>query len=187
MSYVSAFVHLYHVWGVWGLITALIFGTQAHRNWRAAGGRWRDIPRDVGTALGQGVKQSLLDFWRLLRWFAAGLIGIALKRGDAGLPEIDLFFPGPEQSRWPRNQTLLLGITLGGASRLFTALYWSEANTQWMGEASVLIPSIPIVMAVMADTNHQFTAWPNRPWIARMLLVVAVSWILFGLLFVEQS
>ena len=172
MTFVGGFVHLYHIWGIYGAITALIFGRSAYRGWRKTGGQWRDVPRDVTGWFFGGLARTAGDWWRFSKWFLAGLIGIGFRRDKGGWPEIDLFFPDEEYARWPRNQTLLLGITLGGVSRFLTALYWAEKNTAWMNEGNVFIPAIPIVVAILADMNHQFTAWHKRKWIVRMALTL---------------
>ncbi|MEO1169914.1 MAG: hypothetical protein AAFW97_14510 [Pseudomonadota bacterium] len=169
MSSVSAFVHLYHVWGVFGLITAIIYGRSAYQCWREDGGTFGNAPREIGGAGKHAAVETVRDWGRFVRWFFAGLTGIA--------------YHWPETSRkrvYSRDLTLLLGITLGGVSRAFTAAYWAEANTAWMTEATVWVPSIPIIAAIWADSKHQVTAWPDKPWRARLILSVAVVWIIAG-------
>lgn len=169
MNAVEGFVHLYHVWAVWGAITAAIYGRAAYKSWREAGGLWYRAPGELAGYVFGNLFQSVLDYFRLLRWSIAGLTGLAYK------------WPDPVPTRYARDHTLLLGITLGGLARLLTALYWAERNREWMSETNVWLPAVPIAMAIFADANHQLTAWPNKPWIARMLLTAALVWVLYGL------
>jgi hypothetical protein len=182
LDLVGGFVHLYHVWAVWGAITGIIFGRAAFKGWKESGGRIRDIPRDALSWATGNMLEAFKDVWRLLKWFIAGLIGLAGRKGKRGFEGIDMYFPNAELSKWPRNQTLLIGISAGGISRFLTAMYWAEKNTAWMSQSTVLIPAIPIMLAILADSNHQLTAWPKRPWIARILLTLGIGWIALGLL-----
>lgn len=182
ITMVAGFVHLYHIWGLYGLLTALFFGRAAHRSWRKAGGAWQTALPDALRTTRETFGPIGSDWVRLFKWFCVGLFSFSLKRGRAGWPVIDTFWPEPAAKKWPPDQTLLLGITLGGAARFATAMYWAEKNVGWMTENSVLIPAIPIVWMIIADHNHQLTAFPKRPFIARLLLSAAMLWVALGLL-----
>lgn len=182
ISMVGGFVHLYHVWAIWGAITAVFFGRAAYRNWVRGGGQWRSAPGMFGEAVRDTLQPIAGDWLRLIKWFFAGMLSFSLKRGAAGWPVIDTYWPGPKTRRWPPDHTLLIGITLGGMARFFTAMYWAEKNVAWMTEASVLVPAIPIIWMILADHSHQLTTWPRRPWIARMILSLGILWTVLGLI-----
>ena len=169
MNGVEGFVHLYHVWMIYGGVTALIYGQASYQSWQQAGGQWRTAPAEFTGYLFGGLWQVVADWTRLVRWMFAGLTGLSYR------------WPEPVPAKYARDHTLLLGITLGGLSRFLTALYWSEKNRAWMTETNVWLPAVPVALAVLADANHQLTAWSKRPWIARMLLSGAVIWVLIGL------
>lgn len=180
MTAVGAFVHLYHIWALWGALTAFLYGKAAYKGWRSAGGTWDRAPADIFGSLSSGLKEAALDWGRLFRWAFASFSGLLFRKDDNGRYRLGSYWPKPTETRWPANQMLLIGITLGGLARLMTGLYWAELNTLWMNEASVYIPPIPIIIAILADLNHQYTAWPSRPWIPRLLASAAVVWVLLG-------
>ena len=170
MNGVEGFVHLYHIWMLYGFITFAIYGQAAYQSWRSAGGAWLRAPSEVSGYVLGNVFQTIMDWFRLLRWAAAGLTGISYK------------WPEPVPTRYAKDHTLLLGITMGGLSRFLTALYWSEKNRAWMTETNVWLPAVPVALAIFADSNHQLTAWAKRPWVPRLLLSAAFVWVMIGLL-----
>lgn len=174
MNLVQGFVHLYHIWGLFGAITMLIYGRSAYRNWREAGGTWRRAPCDIASILGGAVRDTLTDWIRFFGWVLVGIFGLAFKGARRKM------WYEPRAGRWPSNHALLLGIALGGMARMFTALYWSERNTAWMTEVEVIAPGVFVIMAILADANHQITAWPEKPWRARLLCSAAAVWIGIG-------
>ena len=173
MSGVGAFVHLYHVWGLFGLLTAVLFGQQGYKNWRASGGTWRTAPGEWIYATGWLTGETLRDIWRLFKWFGKAFVGLPLDW---------------QQSEWrgrvySRQQIILVGITLGGLSRFLTALYWSERNRDWMQYADswmLQMATVPIVLAVLGDFHHHMTAWPNKLHRTRLVAVSALAWVVYG-------
>lgn len=173
MSGVGAFINLYHVWGLFGLVTAVTYGLQAYKEWRYNGGKWRAAPGEWFYAFAWFSRETIKDLGRLVQWMAQGFLGLPFDW---------------RQTEWrsrtySRLQVILLGITLGGVSRFLTAIYWSERNREWMGspEACVLeMAAAPIFLAVLGDLHHHLTAWPERKHRVRLLAFVGLAWILFG-------
>lgn len=173
MSAVDAFVHLYHVWGALGALTASLFGIEAYRGWRAAGGLWRTAPAEWFYTLRWVSGETLKDIGRLLEWIVRGFFGLPFTW---------------EQGEWrgrsyPRRQVILIGITLGGMSRLCTALYWAERNREWMAHVDgsvIAFASAVILPAAIGDLLHHHTAWPEKRHRARVILVAAMLWVGIG-------
>lgn len=169
MSEVGAFIHLYHVFGLFGAITMLLFGRQAYRSWRASGGSWRSAPCEWLQFAGWTMRETVLDIVRcaIMPW-----------RLSHGWPE----------SRWsgrsyPREQAILIGITLGGLGRMATALYWSERNRQWMEYADswvIQMAAAPVCCMILGDFLHHTTAWPGRKHIPRLIAAFALAWVIYG-------
>lgn len=172
MNAVGGFVHLYHVWGIWGLITAMIYGPRAWASWRASGGKFATAPGEYLNALNHQIGEVARDIGRLMLGISRGLFGIG------PMP------PEETPSPWPYSKVhmLTLGITLGGVARFLTAIYWSERNRAWMTEQTVWIPAIPVLIAVVADVHHHVVAFEHRPWVSRWLKIAALLWIALGLL-----
>lgn len=171
MNPVEGFVHLYHVWGLWGLITAIIYAPAAFREWRVKGGTLTRAPGEYVGIFGWQIKEAVLDLWRLATGIVHGLFGFG-------------HVPPPETSPWryTREHMLMLGIAVGGVSRLLTALYWSEKNRGWMDGDTVWVPAIPVLFAIIADAHHHHAAWgEKRPWLPRWLKIGAATWIALGL------
>jgi hypothetical protein len=179
---VEMFVNLYYVWAIFGGITAFFYGRAAWKLWVAQGGSWRIMTGDVSRLTWHWIARTSKDWWQIGRYFVTGLIGFTVSRGKSGWPQIDEFMDDPPDTDFPRNMRLMCGITLGGLARLVTALYWAELNRGWMTETNVWVPAIPIVLAILADMNHHYTAWPKRPWIARLLFSAAMVYVALGLL-----
>lgn len=175
MNAVNAFVHLYHVWGALGAITACLFGREAYRGWREAGGTWASAPGEWFYTLRWVSGETARDIAR----FASGAL-----RGFLGIP-----FNWAE-TQWkgriyPRRQVILIGITLGGTSRLLTALYWAERNREWMAHVDgtvIAFASAVILPAVIGDLFHHYTAWPEKRHRARMIMLAGCIWVLIGAL-----
>lgn len=169
MSEVGAFVHLYHVWGLFGAITMLVYGTQAHASWRASGGSWASAPCEWLRFMGWTLRETVLDIFRcaIMPW--------------------RLYDKWPE-SEWrgrsyPREQSILIGITLGGMGRMLTALYWSERNREWMQYADswmIQMASAPVFCMIVGDLLHHFTAWRDEKHVPRLITAVALIWVLYG-------
>jgi hypothetical protein len=167
---IEAFVHLYHVWGVLGLLTALVYSRPTWRRWREAGGTYLNGPVDTVQLIVHHISLLGRDFLNI------GKIAIARFSG------VDLLWPQDPKSPWryPSDQSLFVGIMLGGISRFITAFYWAEINTGWMTEETVWVPAVPIIIAVLADLSHHSTAWPLAHYRVRLLALAAVLWILIG-------
>jgi hypothetical protein len=165
---VGAFVHLYHIWGLFGAITACIFARQAYISWRASGGVWITAPCEWLYFIGWTLRETLFDLARCV---------IAPWRNG----------PWP-QSDWsnrayPREQSILIGIAMGGTGRMITALYWSETNRTWMTHAdawNLYAASAPVLLMILGDFLHHQTAWPNHRYRSRLLTVAALLWIATG-------
>jgi hypothetical protein len=170
MNAVGMFVHLYHVWAVFGAITAFIYGRNLHRIMRAERVRLWTVPMGLVGIFARLLRQALRDWVNLFKGVVAGFTGMPWT------------WPSDENMVWPlsRHQTLMVGITLGGASRLLTAVYWAERNTGWMTQETVWVPAIPIAMAVIADSHHHYVAWEQTPWRLRLLGTLALAWVLVG-------
>lgn len=173
MSGVGAFVHLYHIWGLFGLLTASLFGVQAYREWRKHGGTWRKAPGEWAYTLGWFFREALLDVGRFGKWAAMSFAGVPFNWGES-----------PWQARkYTRQQVILIGITFGGMSRFLTALYWSEKNREWMNYAeswTIQMASAFVIMAIIGDLHHHMTAWPDKRHRVRLIVLVSLAWILFG-------
>lgn len=172
MNSTEGFVHLYHVWGVWGLITALIYGPDAWRSWRASGGTLRAAPGEYAQAFSHHLLGIAADLVRLLLGIVKGLFSVG--------PTPPAERPSPW--RYSSVHMLTLGITLGGIARLITAFYWSEKNRGWMTDDNVWLPAIPVLIAVIADAHHHFVQFSDRPWLPRWIKLTAAAWIFVGLL-----
>ena len=181
---VGMFVHLYHIWLVYGAMTSFIYGKDAVALMREEKYRLRDMPKGFAVLVYMTLDASRRDWinlakqaLHLIRWFLAGLTSYPWS-----WPARQFDWPADAKPVWPlgRDLTLLVGITLGGASRMLTAFYWSEKNRAWMTETNVWIPAIPIVMAVVADAHHHSIAWSDKPWRSRFLMTFAIAWVLFG-------
>lgn len=174
MSAVEGFVHLYHVWGFLGGLTAALFGLEAWRGWRTAGGTLRSAPGEWLYTLRFLSQETLFDSVRLVKWAVKSALGVPF-----------VWEKAEWQGRsYPRRQVILIGITLGGLSRLMTALYWSERNRDWMThvDASVIISaSIVILPSILGDLHHQMTAWPSKQHRVRLLGLACLTWVLIGL------
>ena len=173
MSGVGAFVHLYHVWGALGALTALLFGVEAYRGWRASGGTWASAPAEWFYTLRWVSAETVRDVGRLFKWMARGFFGLPFDW---------------RQSAWgsrsyPRRQIILIGITMGGSSRLLTALYWAERNRDWMAHVDggvIFAASFVILPAIIGDLHHHHTAWPGKQHRVRLILFTAFCWVLAG-------
>lgn len=167
----DSFVNLYHVWGVFGLVTAVLYGRLSYRSWREAGGTWRRAPGEWLYALRWNSREMGMDVLYVFRWALAAMVG-----GPLGWrPERTYVGPGYQ----PR-QIIALGVTLGGTARFLTAIYWSERNHDWMqhADASVLAQAaIPVMFAVCADVLNHYTAWPEARHRSRLLVFAALLWI----------
>jgi hypothetical protein len=174
MNYVEGFVHLYHIWGALGFITAAMFGIEAHRSWRLAGGTWREAPYEWAYAGTHVARETFRDIGRLIKWTVGSFFGMPFT-----------WESGEWQGRkYPRRQTILIGITLGGTSRFLTALYWAEKNRDWMTSADnsvIFIASFVILPAIIGDLHHHATAWPNKPHRVRLLALVCAIYVCIGL------
>lgn len=176
MSAVEGFVHLYHVWGMLGALTAVVFGREAWVGWREAGGTFRSAPREWAYALQHVSTEAARDVVRLFKW--AG-------KSALGAPFIW------ETAQWrgrtyPRRQTILIGITLGGLSRMMTAMYWAERNRDWMEHTDmgvIVAASVVILPAVIGDLHHHMTAWPDKQHRVRLTALGSAAWVLYGLFF----
>lgn len=169
MNWVEGFVHLYHVWGIWGAITAAIYGPAAWLSWRECGGTVRSFLGEYAGAAGYQSRELVLDVVRVAVGIMRGLFGVG--------PVI-----GTRKASWhyPREHMLLIGITLGGFSRFLTALYWSEKGWAWMHADNMMTMAAgPIIIGVIADT-HKIIAWPKRPWFTRWLAFAGLAWIALG-------
>lgn len=175
MSAVEGFVHLYHVWGILGAITAALFGLEAWRGWRVSGGTFRSAPSEWLYALRFSFREALFDCARLALWAGKSATGVPFVWENAEW-----------QSRsYPRRQIILIGITLGGLSRMMTALYWSERNRDWMAHVDISVifaASIVIFPAIIGDLYHQMTAWPNKHHRARLLGLACFAWVFAGMM-----
>jgi len=180
---IDMFVNLYYVWAVFGGITAFFYGRAAWVLWREHTHTFLGMVSDVRLSSRNWLVSTGRDWVQLGRYFVTGLTGFTFRRGVGGWPQIDEFMDEPPLTEFPRSLRLMIGITLGGLARLLTALYWAELNRGWMTETNVWIPAIPIVFAIMADVNHHYTAWPRRPWIARLLFSAGMAFVGAGLLF----
>ena len=171
MNWIEGFVHLYHVWGIWGAVTALIYGPSAWRSWRENGGTFSSLASEYAGAVAYQSRELVFDVVRVTVGIMRGLFGVG--------PVI-----GTHKTGWhyPREHMLLIGITLGGFSRFLTAIYWSEKNRAWMHADNMLVmAAVPVIIAVVADAHHQIIAWPKRPWLARWLAFAGLAWIALGL------
>lgn len=173
---VEVFVNLYHVWGLFGLVTAVLYGRMTYRSWREAGGTWRRAPMEWLYSFHWNLREAAMDVLYIFRWALAAMAG-----GPLGWrPERAYMGPG-----YPPRQLIALGVTLGGSARFMTALYWSERNRDWMAhvDATVLAQAaVPVMFAVGADILHHYTAWPNSRYLSRLLIVAALLWIATPLL-----
>jgi hypothetical protein len=179
---IEMFVNLYYVWAVFGGITAFFYGRAAWKLWRDKAPTVTDLRNDIGSLSLAWLVRTSRDWLQLGRYFVTGLTGFTFRRGMGGWPQIDEFMDEEPLSPFPQSLRLMVGITLGGMARCTTALYWAELNRDWMTTTNVWLPAVPIVLAIMADTNHHYTAWPKRPWIARLLFSVAMVYVALGLL-----
>ena len=172
---IGAFVHLYHVGGVFGLLTAVLFGRLAYRGWRASGGTWRAAPGEWMYSARWTARETLRDLWRVFGWALSAF---------AMTP-----FAWHESERngrkYPDRQIMLIGITLGGIARFLTAIYWSEKNVAWMqhvDSAAIMMAATPVLIAVAGDVHHHLTAWPDLRHRVRLLCIVALAWVLLGVM-----
>lgn len=172
---IGAFVHLYHVCGVFGLLTAFLFGRLAYMGWREAGGTWATAPREWCEAIAGAVRESMRDIGRVAGWaLSSFLVTPLVWSADATRP-----------SRYPDRQIMLIGITLGGIARFLTALYWSEKNITWMqhvDNSAILMAATPALIAIVGDVHHHLTAWPRHRHRVRLLCIVALAWVLIGVM-----
>ena len=153
LNNIKLFVHVYHVWAAFGLITFGLFLPQAWRGWKSGGGKILYAPCEILRLVGFVVVATIRD------WLRIPLLVIHVIRGDRYV------WPHTPNPVWKYEtaQTLRLGIMFGGMSRFLTALYWSEKNVAWMTDANVFIPGLLVAIAIVADALHQVTAWPNSP------------------------
>lgn len=173
MSGVGAFVHLYHIWGVLGLLTAVLFGMQGHRLWRESGGNWRDAPREWAYAGGWSLRETIKDVGRFAGWVVNGFLSLPYTW---------------RQTEWsgrsyPSRLIIFIGITCGGVSRFLTALYWAEKNRGWMTEVDPWVlemAALPVILAVVGDLHHHRTAWPSKTYRVRLIALVAFVWVIIG-------
>lgn len=173
---VDSFIHLYHVWGMFGLVTALLYGRVTYRSWREAGGTWQRAPSEWLYAAKWNTHELARDTLYMFRWALAALTG-----GPLGWRE-EMAYAAPG---YPPRQLVALGVTLGGVARFLTALYWSERNREWMqyADASMMISAaLPVLFAVCADTLHHCTAWPEARHRVRLMALLAFLWIVAPLL-----
>lgn len=171
MSEVGAFIHLYHVWGLFGAITMLVFGRQAYRSWRASGGSWLSAPCEWLRFVGWTLREMVLDIVR---------VPFIPSRLHEKWPESEW-----KGRSYPREQSILIGITLGGMGRMFTALYWSERNRNWMVHADdwmIQMAAAPVCCMIVGDFLHHTTAWHNQKHIPRLIAAFGLVWILVGAL-----
>ena len=182
MSGIGAFVHLYHVWGLYCLITAIVFGIPAYRRWMMRGGRWSSLPRttvEAGHELAVHMVRDWVIFWRWVGKTTARLI--ASERGAAWPSLRDEWDVDIEGNTKHAPLSLFVGISVGGWGGFTTAMYWAEKNKGWMtDDMAVLWPSFFVTLTVISHVFHQFTAWPDKPYIPRMLLGVSLCWIAIG-------
>jgi hypothetical protein len=172
---IELFVRLYYVWGIMGAITASLYAASLYRSWRNGGGSLRTAPREIVSIVCGYFVAIPGDVWRAARFFISGFA--------AGLYR----WPDPPEGagRYSAAHALLVGITLGGMSRFFTAIYWAEANREWMEHVEpghIMVASLPVIFAVIGDAMHHITAWPKHPHRARlisavMILVLATAFI----------
>lgn len=169
MMAVGGFVHLYHVWGILGLLTAWTYARVAFSLWRARGGEWSAVPGELGIG-------ALRQLWLVARDVALVVRGLATGALFSAMPGDD-----PKEWRYGREMPLLLGIMAGGVARLVTAFYWSVRNTAWMNHSpEILVAGLPVTLAIAADILHQVSAHPRELWRARLLAGSAVSWVAIG-------
>lgn len=169
---IGGFVHLYHIWGVFGLLTALLFGRLAYAGWREAGGRWRDAPGEWIGALSWSLRETVRDVSKLLGWATSAFVVTPFTWNDT-----------VRESRYPDRQIMLIGITLGGVARFLTALYWSEKNVAWMqrvDNTAIAMAATPVLIAIIGDVHHHLTAWPTQRHRVRLLCLVAAVWVAVG-------
>lgn len=172
-SQVGAFVHLYHVWGVFCLLTAVWFGWPGVKRWKASGGDYLSLPEIFIRSLVRGFYFICKDWFTFWRWAISG----AYRRK---WPDLFDQWDVEEAGRAPAPLTLFFGISLGGFGGFSTALYWAERNRAWMTEETVLWPGLFVFLTVASHSLHQFTAFPHRPWIPRMILSIGLAWIILG-------
>lgn len=170
MSWTGAFIHLCHVWGLLGLITAMRYGVTAYNRWEHQGGTFSNAPGDTLRLLYTHFKLVWRDLGSIPRAAIARFTGI------------DYRWPLDPESQWrySNEQALLVGIFLGGATRFFTAFYWAGKNTTWITPETVIIPALPLVFAIIADLSHQSTAWPTKLYRIRLAALASILWVLIG-------
>lgn len=175
MSAVEGFVHLYHVWGALGALTALLFGMEAHKSWRLAGGTWRSAPSEWLGFAAFATRETISDAYRFAKWTVRSFFGLPFDWGH-----------GEWNGRaYPKRQAILIGITLGGLSRFLTALYWAEKNRDWMAHVDtsvIMFASAVIMPAIIGDLLHHTTAWPEKGHRARLIGLAALCWVFVGLI-----
>lgn len=172
-NFVQGFVHLYHIWGLWGLTTALIYGRFAFNAWREQGGSWKSAPKENIQLSWYLVTQTLLDWLRVFKWAFTSLLGIPYQ-----------WRVEPSSWKYSQEQSILLGIILGGTARILIASYWSAANTKWahlVEPHTLLIPAIFVFCAIMGDSAFHIAYWWRKPWIPRLLFSGAMLWVALGL------
>lgn len=169
MSEVGAFIHLYHVWGLFGAITMVLYGAQAYKSWRDAGGTWATAPCEWLQFIWWTLRETVLDIARcaVMPWQA-----------NKAWPESEW-----NGRSYPREQSILVGITLGGMGRMLTALYWSERNREWMQYADswmIHMAATPVLAMIFGDMLHHTTAWQGKKHIPRLILAASFVWVMIG-------
>jgi len=169
MNSVGAFVHLYHVWGVLGLVTAVVYGRNIWAQWRVSGGTAINAPGELARLIWHHARLSVSDIGAIVRGAWCRFTGL------------DHVWSQDPKSPWTygTEHSLLLGIMLGGVARFATAFYWAELNTAWVSTEMVWVPSIPILLAVLADLSHHATALKSKMPL-RWAIILSTLWIVYG-------
>lgn len=170
---VGGLIHLYHVWSIFGAITSVIFGMRAYKRWRVHGGTWVNAPKEWLALIRAFSFNTCRDCLSFFKWVFFGFAGVPYQ------------WPNRRQEVWnySADQTLLLGITLGGAGRFLTAAYWAYAHVETNYGPMVYIPALTVLVAIAGDTNHHITAWSHKPHRYRLTILASVLWVLVGFFF----
>lgn len=165
MSRAFFFAHL-TAWGIiWGHVM-LYYAAFARREWRAGGGRWRDVPANMLCLLGFTFKPLLADVYSFLRY----------RRLPAD----------PQRYRWTKAHRM--GFFIAMAAVTYTIMGLTLAinpdRTQW-SQTEQLWTSLLIVFTQLAGLGHLFTALEHNPrrwrwFVAAILVYYPVAMVLFN-------
>lgn len=149
MSRAFFFAH-YSAWGLIWAHVLVYYALFAHKEWRVAGGRWRDIPREGLQLIGfilMPVLRDGLDVARRrplakprsedYRYTKAHRMGFFITLAAVTYALMGLAFAHlPDRTAWPTSQQVLsvalIGVTsVAGLGHLFTALEHSPRRWRY--------------------------------------------------------